>query len=148
MKQAKENGMDIEYTRSGLTITQSKRLLDGTRIELATESYDTEQECVFHYGLIEGEEIKIPWPVQTRDEAARLGQRKYYTGNLCKHKHISQRYVCSGRCIACTSIKSKGFKINRDAAKNGMVPVTVMVYPKNVKAMETYANLINQQECL
>ena len=146
MKQVKENGIDIEYTKTVLTITKAKRLLDGTRIELATISFDTEPECNFEYDAIKGEEVKIPWPIQTRDEAARLGQRKYYTGTLCKLQHISQRYVCSGRCITCTSNKSKGFKINRAAAARGLVPVTVMVHPQSVKAMEAYADLINQQE--
>ena len=148
MKQIKENGMDIEYTKSGLTITKFKRLLDGTRIELATESHDTEPECNFQYGLLPGEEMKIPWPIQTRDGAARLGQRKYYTGTLCKHKHISQRYVCSGRCIACTSNKSKGFKISRDAAHNGLVPLDGMVHPDDKKAVEDFAALLTAQRGL
>ena len=133
MKQAKEDGIDIEYTKSALTITKAKRLLDGTRVELATISFDTEPECNFEYDAIKGEEIRIPWPIQTRDGAARLGQRKYYTGTLCKHKHISQRYVCSGRCITCTSIKSKGFKTNRAAAARGLVPLSLMVHPDDLE---------------
>lgn len=36
-----------------------------------------------------------------REEAARLGQLRYFTGKPCKYGHISQRYTVSGACITC-----------------------------------------------
>ena len=139
MKQAKENGMDIEYTRSGLAVIRSKRLLDGTCIELNRTTHNSESERDQDYNSISGEEVKIPWPAQTREEASKLGQSKYYSGKLCKHAHISQRYVCSGRCVSCTSNKSKGFKINQDAARRGLVPLNLMVHPDDAQAIRDTA---------
>lgn len=139
MKQAKENGMDIEYTKSGMAVIRSKRLLDGTLIELNRVTHNSESERDQDYTGTEGEEVRIPWRAQTRENASRLGQRKYYSGTLCKHSHISQRYVCSGRCITCTSNKSKGFKNNQKAARNGLVPLNLMVHPEDAQAIRDTA---------
>lgn len=142
MKKARENEEDIEYTKSELTITRSKRLLDGTLVEIDAIDYETPSECDFEYSLIEGEEMSAPWPIQTRKGASQLGQRKYYTGTLCKHNHMSQRYVCSGLCIACVSAKSKRFKTDTAAARKGLKPVTIMIHPDDAQAIEEYATTL------
>jgi hypothetical protein len=37
----------------------------------------------------------------SRQEAARKGYRKFYTGKECIHGHHSERYVTTGNCVAC-----------------------------------------------
>jgi len=41
------------------------------------------------------------FPVSTRSEARAKGHKKYFTGKICKHGHISQRYVSNGICCNC-----------------------------------------------
>ena len=148
MKQANENGMDIEYTKSGLAVIRSKRLLDGTRMELNRTTHNSESERDYDYNSMQGDEVPIPWPAQTREEASRLGQSKYYSGKLCKHAHVSQRYVCSGRCVSCTSNKSKGFKINQNAARRGLVPLNLMVRPEHTQLIRDYIVILESQGVL
>ncbi|CAI1023487.1 Uncharacterised protein [Serratia ficaria] len=38
----------------------------------------------------------------TRVEAAKLGLNKFYTGKVCKHGHLSERWVNNGGCVQCT----------------------------------------------
>ena len=37
-----------------------------------------------------------------RDDAARSGALKYFTGGLCRHGHMSDRWTSSGGCIECS----------------------------------------------
>lgn len=37
----------------------------------------------------------------TRMQAAKEGRSRFFTGNKCKHGHVSERYVSSGACIEC-----------------------------------------------
>lgn len=39
--------------------------------------------------------------VISREEAARTGSKRYYTGVPCKKGHLSQRWVCNTQCLAC-----------------------------------------------
>jgi len=39
--------------------------------------------------------------VINRKQASNLGLKKYFTGKMCPHGHISERYVSGGNCIAC-----------------------------------------------
>ena len=36
-----------------------------------------------------------------RDEAKAKGLNRYFTGNLCRHGHVSERYVSNGLCVLC-----------------------------------------------
>lgn len=36
-----------------------------------------------------------------RSEARRQGLKRYFTGKPCKQKHVSERNVGSGKCLAC-----------------------------------------------
>ncbi len=38
------------------------------------------------------------------EEARRLGLRRYFTGNPCKHSHLSERTVLAWKCVECTHI--------------------------------------------
>ncbi len=42
----------------------------------------------------------------TRNEAKALGLKRYFTGEPCKHGHISERRVCDYSCIECKKITS------------------------------------------
>lgn len=45
-----------------------------------------------------GDVSKMP---KTRNEAIASGDRKYFTGVLCKNEHIAPRYTLNGGCLAC-----------------------------------------------
>ena len=152
MKRTAKDGKQIGFIKKGCTITTVSIDAAGNPTTENVDTYDDESECRYNYNDIDLPEVADlvpaaptpaptgPWPVQTRGEASALGQSKYYTGSNCKRGHISQRYVSSGLCIACISMRSKGFKKNRDAASAGLVPV--MVRPEHLQAMKDYAEIL------
>jgi hypothetical protein len=154
MKRTTENGYPIGFIKKPLSITKVSLDAAGNPTILTELPYDDESLCNRDYNDLDGSEVADPtpplgpWPVQTRGEASQLNQSKYYTGRTCKYDHVSQRYVSSGLCIACISAKSKGFKINRDAAKSGLVPLGGMVHPDDKKAVEDFAALLTAQRGL
>ncbi len=40
-----------------------------------------------------------------RNEAKKLGKKRYYNGIPCPRGHLSERYVCSGGCIECNLLR-------------------------------------------
>ena len=153
MKITIKDGQQIGFIKKGCKILMTSIDATGNPAILNEELYDSESECSHAYNQIDFPEVAdpvpaAPWPIQTRGEASQLNQSKYYTGSNCKRGHISQRYVSSGLCIACISIRSKGFKANRDAAKSGLVPLGGMVHPDDKKAVEDYAALLASQRGL
>ena len=52
----------------------------------------------------------------TRENAAKLGKDRYYTGKLCVRKHDSQRYVRSGACCECIAHYSRKYAKPRKSA--------------------------------
>lgn len=52
--------------------------------------------------LREGEVEK---PLVSRQEAIERGLTKYFTGEECKHGHVSERYVLNGGCVTCIAEK-------------------------------------------
>jgi hypothetical protein len=34
-------------------------------------------------------------------EAKATGAKRYFTGNACKHGHVSERFTCNRECVAC-----------------------------------------------
>ena len=89
--------------------------------------------------------VTPPWDIQTRGEAAKNGQVKYYTGRTCKYNHISQRYVSSGLCIACVSARTRNFRNDKAAASNGFVPFNTMVHPDDFATLKTLAENMNKK---
>jgi hypothetical protein len=154
MKRTVENGKQIGFIRQGCKILKVSIDTAGNPTTLHEDSYDDESECKYQYDEIQLPESADPipplgpWPVQARGDASQLNQSKYYTGRTCKYGHVSQRYVSSGLCIACISAKSKGFKINRDAAKSGLVPLNLMVHPEDAQAVRGYAEAVAQARAL
>jgi nitrate/TMAO reductase-like tetraheme cytochrome c subunit len=46
----------------------------------------------------------------TKQEAKHLGMIRFFTGEPCKHGHISERRVSSGECIECNLISARKHK--------------------------------------
>lgn len=43
-------------------------------------------------------------PVVTREEARAAGLKRFFTGKLCKHLHLSERATSNGACVTCNLI--------------------------------------------
>ena len=52
----------------------------------------------------------------TREEAKKIGQKWYYTGEPCKYGHIDKRYVNTGLCYGCKRFQNK--KQNKENCKS------------------------------
>lgn len=51
----------------------------------------------------------------SRQEAKQLGLKRYFTGELCKRKHLDYRSTADGRCLFCLREKTKKYnEKNRD----------------------------------
>lgn len=48
--------------------------------------------------------------VVSKKEARDLGLKKYFTGKMCKHGHVSHRYVSNGHCIKCTEKSNSEYR--------------------------------------
>lgn len=51
--------------------------------------------------------------VISRADAKKLGLRRYFTGEPCRHGHLSERYVACGRCVECDQIATKKATLRR-----------------------------------
>ena len=55
---------------------------------------------------------------KTKREATRLGVSRYFTGKICKHGHIAERYKTGGSCVVCHAAKqAKRYQNNKEALK-------------------------------
>ena len=54
--------------------------------------------------------------VISRADAKEMGLRRYFTGEPCRHGHLSERYVACGRCVECDRIATKKAARPRPAA--------------------------------
>ena len=106
------------------------------------EVYSTTKRCV----ECTLEDAKAaPWPVETRKQAAVAGRKKYYTGKSCTHGHVKQRYVASGICSGCNTMRSVAYQknIRKDliAKASGLVSLEgIKVHPDDVLAMQSLAD--------
>ena len=46
-------------------------------------------------------------PIISREEARALGLTRFFTGETCKHGHLSQRTTSNGGCIECNGITNR-----------------------------------------
>lgn len=47
----------------------------------------------------------------SREEAARRGLKRFFTGEPCRHGHVAERWVgCRGRCVECTDTHRKKYR--------------------------------------
>jgi hypothetical protein len=61
----------------------------------------------------------------TRKEAKAQGAKRYFTGLLCKHGHISARYVSTHQCCSCVT-----------ASRPEYIPVVSSVHPRTTAKLE------------
>ena len=114
------------------------------------ETYSTTKRCV----ECTAEDAKAaPWPIETRKQAAVAGRKKYYTGKPCTHGHVKQRYVASGICSGCNTMRSTAYQknIRREliAQSCGLVSLgDIRVHPDDVKAMRALADSLKQARVL
>lgn len=53
--------------------------------------------------------------IVTRAEARAQGLKRYFTGVPCKHGHLDEAYVKTGRCVTCTRLKMQAYyQANRE----------------------------------
>ena len=79
----------------------------------------------------------------TRKEAKALGLDKYYTGQSCKHGHISERYMSTRTCIECNDIHNeKWYKENIEEHRKHNTRWRI----KNPEYKKTW-NQINSYKC-
>lgn len=45
--------------------------------------------------------------VISREEALKIGLSRYFTGKLCRHGHVSERYVGNRLCVTCMALRNK-----------------------------------------
>lgn len=48
--------------------------------------------------------------IRTGKEARKIGERYYFTGNPCKHGHISRRIADNGGCLECVLLRNKKWR--------------------------------------
>ena len=83
--------------------------------------------------------------IQTRMEALRLGQNKYYTGKPCNKGHVTLRYCNTGACIDCIAIYGRKF---REARPTALRVVIKLAHPQDKPFLQAYADALNlQREC-
>lgn len=51
---------------------------------------------------------------KARDEAREKGLKFYFTGNECKHGHVSNRMVSDGHCVDCTRMRTIKHRIENE----------------------------------
>ena len=56
--------------------------------------------------------------VITRSEARNRGLVRFYTGEPCKRSgHVSERFTCDGKCIACSANRVRASRAGTKPAK-------------------------------
>lgn len=74
-------------------------------------------------------------PVRTRQEAARLGLKKFWSGEPCRRGHSEMRYTRNGNCAACLRLGAAGFS----AGPDGRVSMLIQIYPALREAILAHA---------
>lgn len=59
--------------------------------------------------------------VISRADAKEMGLGRYFTGEPCRHGHLSERYVACGRCVECDQIATKRATLRRRSRQTAPV---------------------------
>lgn len=59
----------------------------------------------------------------TRKEAKLAGDKKYFTGNPCKHGHVSPRLVSNAACCECDKIRKSATRKNKTERVSEVIDV-------------------------
>lgn len=84
----------------------------------------------------------MKFEIITRQQAATLGRKRFYTGRPCAHGHDAQRFVSTGGCVACNSARSQLF--SKAVSANGKVFVYAL-HPGDVAAALAYCQALDMQ---
>jgi len=57
-------------------------------------------------------DVKHTGPVVKRRDAIASGEILYFTGKVCPHGHLDQRYVTSYGCVSCASMHTERYLLN------------------------------------
>jgi 5-methylcytosine-specific restriction endonuclease McrA len=52
-------------------------------------------------------------PIVTRAEAKSAGLNRYFTGRMCPHSHMSERFVSCGACLSCLKARGPADRVKR-----------------------------------
>lgn len=89
----------------------------------------------------------------SRTEAARMGFKRYFSGEPCTHGHIAEYFVSSGNCVECQKLRAKQWKQDNEELNNtykkqwyekhsGIQNAnTVKCYARKRNALPKWANL-------
>lgn len=78
----------------------------------------------------------------SRQEAAALGRKRFYTGKPCKYGHDAPRFVSTGGCTACNAARSQSF--SRLSGANGEA-FAYKIHPDDYAALLAYAQALDIQ---
>ena len=78
----------------------------------------------------------------SRQEAAALGRKRFYTGKPCKYGHDAPRFVSTGGCVACNAVRSQSF--TRLSEANGEA-FAYKIHPDDYAALLAYAQALDIQ---
>lgn len=54
----------------------------------------------------------------TREQARARGRKTYYTGEICKRDHVTERYTSNGVCVECKKIEARLNRLKRKEITN------------------------------
>jgi hypothetical protein len=57
--------------------------------------------------------------IVSRKEAKARGLKRYFAADVCLRGHIAERNVCNGRCVTCSRMSDKKFRLSRG---KGLLP--------------------------
>jgi hypothetical protein len=84
--------------------------------------------------------------VVTRDEAAKEGLKKYFTGIACKHGHICERWVNDANCFECNAVKVKKWQKNNKEKLSAYKRENRKKNPDKVREQERKYRSHNREE--
>ncbi len=77
----------------------------------------------------------------SKQDAIRIGLKKYFTGKPCKHGHISHRYIQSNSCMECINENVKKWSRNNNARCASNMRLWRKRNPERVKIIGDKSNV-------
>lgn len=85
--------------------------------------------------------------IKTRQQAAMVGENKYWTGRKCNNGHSSPRYTSSGICCQCNYQNGRKYaKIIKENMLDSEIAIKVTTRPEHIGAIREYAKILNGSE--
>lgn len=84
----------------------------------------------------------LMFEIISRQDAAALGRKRFYTGRSCKYGHDAQRFVSTGGCVACNVVRSQSFCRMSQASGEAF---SYKIHPDDYVALLAYAQALDVQ---